>query len=86
MQDTQNQIDTIQKRIDIVQSLITAEPDWLKVINSIGNSMPDDVFLNSANFTGDRVSFNGTSQSIFSIAQFMDIRGKFILCTTIRGW
>ena len=72
MQETQNQINIIQKRIDIVKALVSSEPDWLKIINSIGNSMPDDLFLNSANFTGSQISFVGTSQSIFSIAQFMD--------------
>jgi len=72
MQDTQNQINIIQKRIDIVKALIGSEPDWLKIINSIGNSMPDDVYLNAATFARDKISFNGTSQSIFSIAQFMD--------------
>ena len=72
MQETQKQIDVIQKRIGIVKTLIGSEPDWLKVVHAIGNSMPDDVFLNSAHFSDDKVSFNGTSQSIFSIAQFMD--------------
>ena len=77
MEDTQNQINIIQKRIDIVKALIASEPDWLKIVNSIGNSLPDDVFFNSANFTGTQISFNGTSASIFSIAQFMDSLNRY---------
>lgn len=77
MQETQKQIDAIQKRIDIVRSLITREPDWLKIVNSIGNSMPDDVFLNSAQFTGSQITFSGTSQSIFSIAQFIESLSQY---------
>ena len=77
LQETQKQIDIIQNRIDVVRSLIGSEPDWLKIVNSIGNSMPDDVFLNSADFTGTQITFTGTSHSIFSIAQFIDSLSQY---------
>ena len=77
LQEIQKQIDVIQKRIDIVRALIASEPDWLKIVNSIGNSMPDDVFLNSADFTGTQITFTGTSHSIFSIAQFIDSLSQY---------
>ncbi|MCX6088849.1 MAG: hypothetical protein NTX88_00425, partial [Candidatus Atribacteria bacterium] len=41
MQDVQNQITIIQKRVDIIKNLIKTEPDWLQIIQTIGKNMPD---------------------------------------------
>ncbi len=70
--DLERRIGEIETRVDILEDLVLGEPDWLLMVDAIGESMPGDLYLEQASFTLERLSFSGSSRSIFSIAQFID--------------
>ncbi len=72
LQMIQEELNRIQKRVDILKSLIAQEPDWLRILACIGQSMPPDLCLEEASFTGATIDCRGKSQSIFSLARFID--------------
>ncbi len=68
----QAEVNRIEKRINVLKSLIAQEPDWLRILACIGQSMPVDLYLDEASFTSEKIDCRGKSQSIFSLARFID--------------
>lgn len=73
----QEEINRIEKRVGVLKSLIVREPDWLKILALIGNSMPPDLYLEEANFDSTKIDCKGKSQSIFSVARFIEMISRY---------
>jgi|YNPMSStandDraft_1061717.scaffolds.fasta_scaffold29306_3 Tfp pilus assembly protein PilN len=69
----QEEVNRIEKRVEILKSLIGKEPDWLKILALIGKSMPLDLYFEEASFNPTQIDCKGKAQSIFSIARFIEL-------------
>mgnify|MGYP001197255613 CR=1 FL=1 len=71
MEEVQAQINVVEQRVSTLKYLIQSEPDWLKIMYTLGEYMPPDLHWDKASF--DPSSFNSYGQacSIFSLAQFI---------------
>ncbi|MGQ9474301.1 MAG: PilN domain-containing protein [Candidatus Caldatribacteriaceae bacterium] len=77
LQKVQEEVNQIEKRIEILRSLIISEPDWLKILDLIGSSMPADLYFEEASFDSGQITCRGKSRSIFSLARFIEMISRY---------
>lgn len=77
LQKVQEEVNQIEKRVEILRSLIISEPDWLKILALIGGSMPADLHFEEASFDSGQITCKGRSQSIFSLARFIEMISRY---------
>ncbi len=73
----QEEVNRVEKRVEILKSLIASEPDWLRILALIGNSMPSDLYLEEASFDLAKIDCKGKSRSIFSIARLIEMLSRY---------
>jgi Tfp pilus assembly protein PilN len=71
LKDVEGRVAALEKRLDLLQSLVRAEPDWLQVFEAIGSSLPQDVYFESLKTSQGELRLEGKAFSIFSISQLM---------------
>ncbi|MEN3185593.1 MAG: PilN domain-containing protein [Atribacterota bacterium] len=73
----QEEINRIEKRVEVLKSLVVKEPDWLKILAILGRSMPPDLYLEEASFDSNKIDCKGKAQSIFSVARFIEMISRY---------
>ncbi|HQE25719.1 MAG TPA: hypothetical protein PKZ70_06865 [Candidatus Atribacteria bacterium] len=71
MEEVQAQINVVEKRVDTLKYLIQSEPDWLRIMYTLGGCMPRDLHWDKASFNPSSFNCEGQVYSIFSLAQFI---------------
>ncbi|HOQ67946.1 MAG TPA: hypothetical protein PKU87_04840 [Candidatus Atribacteria bacterium] len=71
MEEVQAQIDVVEERVGTLKYLIQSEPDWLRIMYTMGECMPRDLHWDKASFASSSFSCQGQVYSIFSLAQFI---------------
>ncbi|HXL03081.1 MAG TPA: hypothetical protein PK016_08235 [Candidatus Atribacteria bacterium] len=71
MEEVQTQINVIEERINTLKYLIQSEPDWLKIMYTLGGCMPSDLHWDKASFAPSSFNCEGQVYSIFSLARFI---------------
>jgi len=71
MEEVQAQINVVEKRVDTLKYLIQSEPDWLKIVYTLGGCMPRDLHWDKASFNPSSFNCEGQVYSIFSLARFI---------------
>ncbi len=65
------QMDEIQKKIEIVRKLKEGQKGYYKVLTNIEKSMPDDVWVSSLNFEGNKITLGCSSLRVSSVNRFV---------------
>jgi len=71
MEEVQAQINVVEKRVDTLKYLIQSEPDWLRIMYTLGGCMPRDLHWDKASFNPSSFNCQGQVYSIFSLAWFI---------------
>ncbi|MDI3543522.1 MAG: type pilus assembly protein PilN [Candidatus Atribacteria bacterium] len=71
MEEVQAQINVVEERVNTLKYLIQSEPDWLKIVYTLGGCMPRDLHWDKASFNPSSFNCEGKVYSIFSLAQFI---------------
>jgi Tfp pilus assembly protein PilN len=77
LRNVEERVAALEKRLDLLQSLVGAEPDWLRVFEAIGNSLPEDVYLERFRASQGEMRLEGKAFSIFSIAQLISTLSNY---------
>jgi len=64
-------LDVVEEKVNTLKYLIQSEPDWLKIVYTLGGCMPPDLHWDKASFNPFSFNCEGRVYSIFSLAQFI---------------
>lgn len=62
---------TFQKKVDLIETLKLEQKGPVHMLDEISKALPDFVWLTSLDQTGDRLKFQGESNSLSAIADFI---------------
>ncbi len=71
MEEAQAEINVVEEKVNTLKYLIQSEPDWLKIVYTLGGCMPPDLHWDKASFNPFSFNCEGRVYSIFSLAQFI---------------
>lgn len=71
VEDTQALIAEINKQITSIEDLQSQREIALKLMDYLAKATPDDVFLNSVDFDGEKIVIRGISENDAGVASFM---------------
>ena len=71
MEEVQAEINVVEEKVNTLKYLIQSEPDWLKIVYTLGGCMPPDLHWDKASFNPFSFNCEGRVYSIFSLAQFI---------------